>query len=757
VVVLDEISQTPTDQVQAVLAAVDACPGGQVWVLGDARQSQPVGPGGAADHLESLADAGVIPSARLTVNRRQVDACDRRALDLLRRGKPVESQQVRTEQGWEHEHVSPAETRQAMAQTVCEDIVRFGADQVAALVVSHGDAEDLADRVRAQLVHAGQLSGPSITGPGWTTDREYRAGDRVLLHARCGRSGSLLVNGTTATVTGVGRDGLKVRLERRAEAVLPMAFVGGTRKDGSPNLSHAWARTVDGAQGGTWEACHLLGSCALDAYRGYTGQSRSRQPTHTWNTTRIGVVDHGGILADQRDGAEQVADALARRPDPTLAARSDPWILDRQLHQLIADHERVLAGRPSDCRDVLARAIGELDGARTGLAQLEAAAAASSGEVDALGPLTGLGRHGRDQRRSLQDKLDAQTRHVAAMHRRCDEIAGQVEPLKRQQNVYDRFESTSAWRRDEIVRLGAELDRHWAEVVTKCVQADDPLAYGIDKLRHALATVEVARRAIDAGIPDDRTEQWQQARRQLPDLVRQRHEAEQLLEGSRARLEDAGRRRWGRHDNEAIVNAREDVAACQHRAELAGAAELGLRERVAHLAEHEQRRHEVMADLAPQRKQLGLRLAQIDAALERTRPDRIAAIADNPPEHLVSRIGPAPRTPAGRAVWCHHALDIETAVDRSDGRSPGWSGQSQQAREARRQIAVADRVLRVATDRLRPSEWAELAQQAGAVLDQARRAERIRNTGQTVSQWQRPRPTPWIDAEAGRREPGVSL
>ena len=47
VVVLDEISQTPTDQVEAVLAAVDACPGGQIWVLGDPRQSQPVGPGGS--------------------------------------------------------------------------------------------------------------------------------------------------------------------------------------------------------------------------------------------------------------------------------------------------------------------------------------------------------------------------------------------------------------------------------------------------------------------------------------------------------------------------------------------------------------------------------------------------------------------------------------------------------------------------------------------------------------------------------------
>ena len=95
VVVLDEISQTPTAEVEAVLAAVDACPGGSIWVLGDPRQSQPVGAGGAADHIEQLATAGLIPSARLTVNRRQVNAADREALDLLRRGDPTSSQQLR--------------------------------------------------------------------------------------------------------------------------------------------------------------------------------------------------------------------------------------------------------------------------------------------------------------------------------------------------------------------------------------------------------------------------------------------------------------------------------------------------------------------------------------------------------------------------------------------------------------------------------------------------------------------------------------
>jgi hypothetical protein len=171
VVVLDEISQTPTDQVEAVLAAVDACPGGSLWVLGDPRQSQPVGPGGAAAHIEALASAGAIASARLVVNRRQVDPADREALGLLRRGEPTASQQLRSEQGWEHEHASPAQARQAMAEAVCADIAKYGADQVAALVVSHTDAEDLADRVRAHLSESGVLRGSALSGPGWASER----------------------------------------------------------------------------------------------------------------------------------------------------------------------------------------------------------------------------------------------------------------------------------------------------------------------------------------------------------------------------------------------------------------------------------------------------------------------------------------------------------------------------------------------------------------------------------------------------------
>jgi conjugative relaxase-like TrwC/TraI family protein len=732
VVVLDEVSQTPTHEVEAVLAAVDACPGGSLWVLGDPRQSQPVGAGGVAAHIEALAASGPVPSARLAVNRRQVDAADREALGLLRQGDAAGSQALRTEHGWEHEHSSPAAAREAMAQAVYDDIGRYGAENVAALVVSHTDAEDLADRLRARLAGAGQLSGTALVGPGWTSEREYRAGDRVLLHARCGASGSALVNGTTATVTGADSDGLAVRLDSsETAATLPVAFVQGTRKDSAPNLSHAWARTVDGAQGGTWEACHLLGSPALDAYRGYTGQSRSRQPTHTWNTARLVPADHGGALAERRGPAELVAEALARQPERTLAARSDPWVLDRQLREQVAEHERVLATRPPDRRQALVAAAKELQEAETWLANMDAVASETARQLAAMGPFAGLSRRGRDQRRLVQDKLATGTGHVAAARDRRDELAGRLERLRHEQEAVERFEAAEGWRRDEVPRLQRQLDQHWADVVAQCARADDPLAFGVDKLRHARATVAADLKRLVNEAPVDRGEEMEQAHAYLTDAIKERHDAEQALAESRSRSQDAGRRRWGHRDPAAVACAEEQLVFAEARWEQGVAAERDLRDRLAAIARHQQARREAIAGSAPERKELETELAQLDAALDATRPDRALALADEQPPHLVERLGQPPGSPAGRGVWCHYALGIEATLDRNDGVSPPWTGWSQQMQAAREEIAVADQLLETSIAP-EPAEWADLAREAATLREHVHRRAALRQVAQEL-------------------------
>ena len=70
VVVLDEISQTSTRDAHTVLAAVADCPGGQLWILGDPHQAPAVKAGGIAAEIAARADAGLMPAAELTVNRR---------------------------------------------------------------------------------------------------------------------------------------------------------------------------------------------------------------------------------------------------------------------------------------------------------------------------------------------------------------------------------------------------------------------------------------------------------------------------------------------------------------------------------------------------------------------------------------------------------------------------------------------------------------------------------------------------------------
>ena len=247
VVILDEISQTSTGDAHSILAAVDACAGGQLWVLGDPRQAPSVKAGGIAAEIEARADAATVPAAWLTVNRRQVDPDDRHALGILRCGDAFASQQLRREHGWEHTAATPEDTRRAMADAVTTDILSSGPGTTIALVVSHAQAEDLTDRIRRRLTTAGTITGISITGPGWTTDRHYQQGDRMLLHTRHGDRHSPLVNGTAGTITAVDERGVLFHPDRGQPITLPTGFIQGARVDGSPNVSHAWARTVDGA------------------------------------------------------------------------------------------------------------------------------------------------------------------------------------------------------------------------------------------------------------------------------------------------------------------------------------------------------------------------------------------------------------------------------------------------------------------------------------------------------------------------------
>jgi conjugative relaxase-like TrwC/TraI family protein len=670
VVVVDEVSQTSTRDAHTVLAAVAACPGGQLWVLGDVRQAPAVKAGGFATELERRSDAGDIPAATLTVNRRQVDRVDRHALGLLRAGDPVGSQRIRASHGWEHQTDNPEHTRRAMADAVTADLLGHGLDATVALTSSHGQAEELADRIRRRLGDVGVLTGPAVCGPGWTTDRHYRAGDRMLLHTRHGDRHSPLVNGTVATVTVVHADGVMVRADGGQPVRLALGFVQGTRADGTPNLSHAWARTVDGAQGGTWDHVHLLGTPALDAYRGYTGQSRSRHPTHTWNTTPVAAVDIGGRPADRRDPAEQVAAALARLPDTAMAAVDDPWPLHRHLGEVIAAHQAVLDSQPADVTVELADAGRALKAARAHLAAAEAAVAAAHHRLDDFSSLGAITRSGRARRRHAETEL-AECRSAvvdaAGAVGRGDAVVGR---LRDDQDTHDRFVHTHGWRHDAIAAAFARLDQHWTDVAVACVDADQALAYGVEPLRHTHRHLQHQLADLDATIPADRSDEQHAARRSVAEAVRQRRGLERGLVAAREHHSQLAAQRWPRRDSAAIGYAADHIDGTADWLDDAHGVEHDARAALDRLDRHQHDRRRALTETAPQRQQLHRDLDAVDTALDRTRPDRVLDLAARPTDLHV--LGPVPVDWVGRAVWCDAAHQLEAHLDHHPATGVAW-------------------------------------------------------------------------------------
>ncbi|MGH9119129.1 MAG: MobF family relaxase [Acidimicrobiales bacterium] len=483
-VVVDELSQVGTRDAAVIVAAVAATPDARVWFAGDGRQAQPVAAGGLAAELERLAASGQVPSASLVVNRRQRDPVERTALARFRAGDVDASQAIRSENGWEHQHASPTETRHGLAEAAVVDADRHGPDQVAVLAVSHADCEDLADRIRAIRAARGELRGPTLTGPSWGPNRRmYAPGDRVLVHANLGPD-QRLFNGASGTVISVTGTGLDLVVDGGGQVHLPAEAVSGRRPDGAPILSHAWARTVDGAQGGTWTQVHLLGTPALDRYTGYVGQSRGRRPTHTWNTRP--EPDHPAhLLVDQRPADEVVLDALRRAEPKTLAAGDDPWSLDRRLRTEREDHLAVIGTRPPDpgreletARWRLRLADDELRGATGGVDRFRS-------QRERLGPLARLRRGGR----AASARVDVAPPEVHQRLARAERARADADAdlVRLQRAVTERavWDKEHAWRLGRIAEIDETLARHWAAAVLRAVRADDPLAFGMRRLRDA--------------------------------------------------------------------------------------------------------------------------------------------------------------------------------------------------------------------------------------------------------------------------------
>jgi hypothetical protein len=410
---------------------------------------------------------------------------------------------------------------------------------------------------------------------------------------------------------------------------------------------------------------HLLGTSALDRFRGYVGQSRGQFPTHTWNTKRLVEHEHGAVVDARRTAAEEVLAAMGREPMKTFAACDDPWLLHRQLHEERRGHVAALEGAPPFVR-------GELIDARSQLARAEERQTSLAHELQRLieehaatSPLVQLRRGGRRAR------ADAEARLVDAGEslRRADREVAQARALFDQliaaHEHWQAFEKEHSWRRARVVAIDGEIAHHWARTTLTAVREDDPLAFGIDELRRARATYAADLNAVLATLPTDRSGALRRAEADAP-------RAEEMLRFTRRQvaqradeLHDAQQRRWGRRDKMTISKTSAKLSEAE--ADLANARQRVIRtgDRLADERASEASRHRALETTQEQRAALLQALREIDAAFEATRVDRVIALAHqgSTPFYLLEVLGEVPLSRGGQRAWCGLAAEIERYRD----------------------------------------------------------------------------------------------
>jgi conjugative relaxase-like TrwC/TraI family protein len=409
--------------------------GAKVVLVGDDRQLAAIDAGGGFRALRLRLGA-----SELSENRRQLQAWEREALELVRGGLVEEAVDAYREHG----RLVAVETKFELTLALVKDWWQAQQDaagdpgkEAVILAWQRGEVDRLNTICQQIMVDHGRLGAERLQ----VGDRQLAVGDRVV----CGRNALAqlgVANGTRGTVVALDLQQrtltLRVDGEQASEVTLPAWYLDGQQRWGWPadqrrrSVDLAYATTGHKAQGLTrWRALVLLTGREAANWL-YVQLSRAKQATTIY--TQVGpeaVTSEVDDLPERElpDGYQQLAQAISRDGSQQLAVDTTARLDLRRLstRQLRAERDRLarlLDQAPKDQTRRLAHATRRRQDADRDLAAATARRQAAATRVAELGRLGGLG-HRREFAAARQQHRLAETAEQLA--RRQADRAGTVE------------------------------------------------------------------------------------------------------------------------------------------------------------------------------------------------------------------------------------------------------------------------------------------------------------------------------------------
>jgi AAA domain len=346
----------------------------KVVLVGDDRQLAPIDAGGGFRALRLRLGA-----SELVENRRQHQAWEREALDLVRSGLVEEA--VAAYQA--HDRVVAADSKPAATLALLQDwwtawkeADRDPTQEVVVLAARRTEVDRLNTACQELLAARGRLGGDRLQ----VEDRQLAVGDRVV----CGHNAISelgVANGSRGTITALDPHArtLTIRLDGTdgRDVTLPQSYLAGRgRGERNRRVDLAYATTGHRAQGLTRGRALVRLTGGEDVNWLYVQLSRARQDTRLYAV--VGPEPQGGGELDlpdreQPDGYLQLAQALSRAGGQRLAidTPNNPDLQRISTAELRAERDRLrhqLDQAPRDRTRELARATAHREQAEEALA-----------------------------------------------------------------------------------------------------------------------------------------------------------------------------------------------------------------------------------------------------------------------------------------------------------------------------------------------------------------------------------------------------